>query len=425
MALRTSMIFAKYIRIYSFLFLFIGYSFSSFAMNLLLRPYDTLVRPEIYLDHCYEFSMWAERGVGPAKGFNEDGQAVNVLSLWSPDQDALAMLNGFPDDSPITALRLALDAIDDGTRGHIFFDGKLRLDFGGAIGGRWYFLPHAWITAYLPVYKAQLTDVTQMDLTQMLTASDIRVKNLLTNNLSNVLSDFSDGLALSGWRRTGLGDLNTMVEWLFDFPQERPLLKNVTLDGRVGFTWPTGLKSDPDKLFAFPYGFDGAVGILYGGGLDVMLSYCFKAGFDVQLLSLFGNTRERRIRTATDQTDLLLLAKAPAYKDFGLIQRFNLYVQAYHFYRGFSFLAGYQFLKKGQDRLELETCAFNNEIANTAASLEEWIVHSVECNLHYDVNADCPDAWIAPQISLFARLPFGGKRAAAFKTVGLMIAFDF
>ena len=396
------------------------------GMNLLLRPYDTLLRPTVYLDRCYELALWAETGVRPAQGFNEDNKMVDVLSIWNTDQDTLAMLDGFPVNSQQTQLRTALDALDDGVRGHLQFDSTLKLDFGGAVGARWYFLPHAWFTMYLPFYKAQLTNVTWKDLTVLQMPSDFRVKDLLTNNIATIVQTLGDGLDLTGWERTGLGDLNIMVEWLFSFPQERPLLTNVDLNGRVGFTLPTGLKTNENKLFAFPFGYDGAVGLLYGGGLEVQLGCYFKAGFDVQLLHLFGNTRTRRIKTAIDQSDLLLLAKAPAYKDYGLTQRFNLFIQAYHIYNGLSLLAGYQFLKKGEDRLQLETCEFSNSIANTAMSLEEWIVHSLEFKLHYDFDVCLPcDYWIAPQASLFARVPFNGKRAAAFTTVGCMFAIDF
>lgn len=410
----------------SLVFLACGVPFSAFGMNLLLRPWDTLIRPEVYLDRCAELSLWAEAGIIPARGYNQDGARVNPLTIWNPDQDALAMLDGFPVNSPITQLRTVLNATDDGIRGHLIFDGKLNLDFGGAIGARWYFLPHAWFMAYVPFYKVRLTDVAFTDLTQLKTAADYRVRNMFINNLNTIVSQLSDGLTIGGWKRTGAGDLNIMVEWLYNFQQERPLLKNVELDGRVGFTLPTGLKADPDLLFAFPFGYDGAVGILYGGGLNVLLGDRLKAGFDVQLFHLFGNTRPRRIKTAFDQTELLLLAKTDAYIDYGLTQRFNLFIQAYHVCGGLSFLAGYQFLKRGENHLALNSCEFSTSIANTAISLEEWIVHSVELNLHYDFSVhSCDDSWAVPQLSLFSRIPFNGKRAIAFTTVGIMAAVDF
>lgn len=398
----------------------------AYGMNLLLRPYDTLIRPEVYLDADYQLSMWMESGVRPAQGFNDHGLRVNPFAIWNVDQNALAMLQGFASDSPLTQLRNALDAQDDGLRGHLLFNGDMQLDWGGAVGARWYFLPHAWFTAYLPFYKVRLSDVCFADRTAQVSSADLRVRNMLTTPIREIIDEFGNGLDLNGWKRSGPGDLNVMIEWLFPFEQQRPLLKLVEVDARVGFTFPTGLKADEDKLLAFPFGYDGAVGILYGGGLNVQLGYCFKAGFDVQLLHLFGNTRERRIKTAVDQSDILLLAKMPAYKDYGLTQRFNLFVQAYHVWGGLSALVGYQFLKHGEDHLALNSCEYSSFAANSAVSLDEWIVHSMEFNLHYDfAETWCQNTCWAPQLSLFSRLPFNGKRSIAFTTVGVMLAVDF
>lgn len=392
------------------------------AMNLLHKPYDTLVRPEINLDSCFEVAFWAERGTKPALGFNSEDQRVNVLQIYNPNQDALAMLEGFPVGSPAAQLLAALNATDDGVRGHIVFNGNLNLNYGGVIGAWWFFLPHAWITAYLPVYSARLDDITITDLTQMNTAADFRVKQLLTNNLQSVVATLGNGLSLARWKRTGLGDLNIMAEWLFDYPQERPCLKNVELTGRFGFTFPTGLRTDPDKLFAFPFGYDGAIGLLFAGGLAVDLTAYFRVGFDIQLLHLFGNTRTRRIKTAYDQSDLLLLAKTPAYTDYGLTQRFNLFAQVYHIFGGLSVLAGYQFLKHGRDHLALNSCDYSSNIANSALSLDDWIAHSIEVNVHYDFpEINC----VAPQISVYTRIPFNGRRSALFNAVGVILALDF
>ena len=282
-----------------------------------------------------------------------------------------------------------------------------------------------WVSFSIPFYAVRLTDVTSSDLTKNITPADAQVKNLLIDNLSTITQTLGNGLKLQGWKRTGFGDANLLVESLFEFPQARPLLKNVEVDARVGFSLPTDRKTDPDKLFAFSYGYDGAVGLMFGGGLNVTLGCWFKTGFDVQLTHLFGNTRERRIKTAINQTELLLLAKTDAYKDYGLIQRFSLFAQAYHIFGGLSVLAGYQFLKHGQSTLQLQSCDFSNTIANTAVSLEESILHSFEGNIHYDFNENWCDWSVAPQLTLFTRVPFNGKRAVGFTTIGAIFAVDF
>ena len=75
--------------------------------------------------------------------------------------------------------------------------------------------------------------------------------------------------------------------------------------------------------------------------------------------------------------------------------------------------------------MQLNTCEFSNVIANTAVNLDEWLVHSLEFNLNYDFSVDMDDSCYAPQVSLFARVPFNGKQSAAFATIGVMLAVDF
>ena len=151
------------------IFLVVATSFPavSFSMNLLMRPYDTLLIPEVHLDRCYELTLWAETGVRPARGYGDDSNIVNVLNIWNPFQDALAMLKGFPNNSPQSLLGDQLHAINDDVRGTLMFDGKLHLDLGAVIGARWYFLPHAWFTTFLPFYRVRLTDVGFIDRTQL------------------------------------------------------------------------------------------------------------------------------------------------------------------------------------------------------------------------------------------------------------------
>lgn len=407
-----------------FVWLLLAFSYNVMGMNLLLKPYDTLIRPEIYPEKKFQIAAWAETGVRNAIAFNDEHQ-VNVLNMYNCTQDALAMLDGFPIDSPMGQLRIALDAADDGVRGNFITNGDLKLHYGAALGTRWQFYPNLSLVSYLPFYSMSLNNVCFTDLTQGNNAADFRVRQLLTNTFASTVSTLGNGLSINGWKRSGIGDLNMFLEWITHHEQNRPLLKDVALNGRFGFVFPTGLKKNEDQIFSIPFGSDGALGILLGGGLWVTLRSCFKAGLDVQLQHTFGNTRCRRIKTAVDQTELLLLAKTPAYKDFGLLQRFNLFLQGYHIFRGLSCLVGYQFLKHGEDKLSLNTCEFSTNIANTAVSLEEWTAHTAEINLHYDFNEHLPECAIWPQVSLFARVPFNGKRSALFTTIGATFAVDF
>lgn len=416
-------------------------SATSLRVNL-LQPYDTLIRPRMHECSRFQISLFGERGIRSAQGYDTCGHRVNTLKIWdvcsacdrgllprgsiSCDQDALAMLCGFPEGSEIDKFKTMLNADNDGVRGHLCVTGDLELNGAFAFSAAVRFLDYFRFAAYLPVYSMELKNVRWCDKTKDITPADMRVKEDLTGSLFDVVRNLGYGLDLCGWKRIGLGDLALFVEGSKDFKQMRPFLKNVRVNGRIGLSLPTGLREDEDKTFAIPFGYDGSVGIIWGGGLDLTFGCYFKMGFDVQLTHLFGNTRCRRIKTDEKQTELLLLQKVDSYIDWGLTQRFNLYVELYKLFGGFSLLAGYQFIRNGDDDSAFANCTFSNEVASTARSLEESTMHQIVLNASYDI-ADhlCEDARIKPYVSVFARIPVMGRNAALIPTVGAVVSFDF
>lgn len=393
------------------------------AMNW-LRPYDVLVRPEIRWQNPFMVNMWAEKSVHPAFGFNKDGEKTNVLQIWNCDQDALAMLSGFDSSSPASQLLAQLGAVvDDGIRGHVVPCGSLNLDAYAAFGGYYKFHDYFWLAVYLPVMEMSLKRVGWYDKTQDITTSDFRVKEFLTGNLFTNVSELG-GPCLLGWKRAGLGDMVAMIEWLKDYRQRRQVLKNVRLNWRVGVNIPTGVRTTPDFIETFPYGY-GTWGVIFGGHLCVSFGNVLRFGADVTLTHLFGSTHCRRIKTAYDQNDLLLLASTPAYTDYGMVQQFSLYGQGYQVIRGLSLLLGYQFLQQGNSTLQLDSCDYSNAVANSALSLRNWAVHQAVGQVLYDFSQDYEDPRVITQIMLFTRVPFNGRRSAAFPTLGFTLSFDF
>lgn len=393
------------------------------AMNV-PKPHEIFLRPEFDLRKRFYTTIWAETGLD-AKGFNGEGNRVNVLRIWNENQNALAMLDGFDPSSNIGQLRASL-LNDDGIRGHFKVNGTLDVDFGFNFAAHYRFLQSLFLGVYLPVYRMKLKDVVWQEQTKDIETADRLVKENLTNNFFENVKELGDGLDLLGWKRTGVGDLTILLFWLKDYWQAKPFLKNVRLDGRIGLSLPTGLRRDEDKIFAIPFGNDGATGLIFGGGLQVTLGRYIKAGIDVELTHRFGNTRNRRIKTDKDQTELLLLQKTHAFKDFGLIQQFTLYAQAHKFFEGLSLKAGYQFLKQGDDTLSLSNNSFSSDIANTAESLKERTMHQMLFQASYDFNDHLDDdASVIPHFALFAQVPFTGKRVAISTLIGGMISLDF
>lgn len=398
------------------------------SMNL-LRPYDTLIRPYPPSPKPDRSVWWQDFFIGEggvsSKGFNGDAHHVDATRIWQCTQDSLAMLDGFPDDSDIGKKRIEVDANDDGTRGHFLVDGDLDTKFAGAYALRAFFLKSWSVSAYLPFYVQELKNVSWCDQTKDLSPEDSRVKQLLTNDIVANVCELGD-LDIGCWKRRGVGDLTLMLEWFNDFLQAKPLLRNVRVHWRVGVGLPTGLRQDENKILALPFGNDGAFSIPFGFGLDMTFIFHMRLGFNVDLMHTFGNTRCRRVQTAMNQTDLLLLQTVEAYKDFGLTQYFSLYAQEYQMWGGESLLVGYEFTKHGQDQLCFNSDLFDTTTANMAQHLQEWTMHQLILRADYDFGVHMsPDSIIVPRISLYARLPFNGKRVATNSTVGATLAIDF
>lgn len=396
------------------------------AMNIVnsMWPYDTSIRPTFNNQRTWQLAFYGEGGVHNAQGFNDDGESVNPLRIWNRQQNALAMLEGFDKESPMSQLRAALLDSDNGIRGRFDVCGDLQMNFNTAFAARYFFASDWSLGLYLPVYQMTLKDVTFVDQTPNIDNLDKLVHRLLTDHLAENVQQLGC-LDIGGWKRTGVGDLTLLVEWFRDFYQNKQFLKCVRVNWRVGLGFPTGLRENEDLIFAVPFGWDGAVSMPFGLGIDLTLGTNFKCGVDVQLTQIFGHTRTRRIKTNFEQTELLLLQKACVFKDSGLVQRFNLYFEFWRILKGLSFKVTYQFLKRGEDEVAMRSSLFAGNIANSSPRLEAFTMHHMIPKLTYDFGVHMPEGRTRPELGLYARLPFNGRNVALVSMVGVVASVDF
>lgn len=391
------------------------------------RPWDINLRPPYWSGVPLQMTGFYEGGI-KAYGFNGDNEDVNVTQIWSRTQDAIAMLKGFPDNSKETnyLLDILMDPQDDGVRGNFKVTGNFNLFANAVICAR-YRVPHnIALGVFLPILSMRLHDVAFTDLTQDVTQEDSIVKEFLTDNFLTTVQQFDPMLNLRGWKRTGLGDIALMAEWLEFYPQPKEYLKNVGLNFRVGITTPTGFKTNVDDILFVPSGFDGSWSIFFGGGIIFNWFDHLRAGVDFEFIVLFGDTRVRRIKTNVDQTEFLFLAKAPVHTEYGFTQRYNVFGELYRIYHGLSASMIYQYWQHSDDKLALLTNEYSNQIANTAQSLQGWTIHQFIFKVDYDFQCDLSSTnRVKPQIQLFYKLPFNGKRALVVQTIGAGITFNF
>lgn len=396
-----------------------------FAVNM-IRPYDrflwTAPRPAGALQvNAYGSSTFHEKGVQW-----DHTKVGNVLQMYECDQSTLAMVHGFCPDSTVGQLAAQLTNVpDDGVRGHVRPQACWSMyDLG--VGVR-YWLPHSFqVGLYLPIRYCKVSGLEWVDCTSDIVAQDYLTKELLTDNLASNMCRLGGLDIVTPYKTVGLGDLSFIAAWERNFAQAKPILTDVLLSLYLGLSLPTGKCANEDHIFSVPFGYDGATGILFGGVLGLTWKNHFTGGVEAHLVQLMGNTRNRRIKTDWDQSELFLLAKTPAHMDWGFLQRYRLYLGMQNIIKGASLELGYQFYKQGNSTLSLCSNNYIAAIANSACSLKEWTLHQLQVNASYNCNYNAVDdeRWL-PYFGLFYQHDFKGRRALRADRIGAFITLSF
>ena len=396
------------------------------------RPYDINLRMAEWKGQNVAVGMNFEYG-SARTGRNGSEDKTGVLRIYNQTESALAMLMGAQRGSQIYQLAQRLipahgPATDDGVRGNFKLDG----DFQGLDWTIWTrcrlpikTLPGSFdFYLYVPFRYIEIDDIKWNDQTKNVLNADRDVHFYLTDDIKANVARLG-GLNLDDWNKFGFGDIVLMLNWFKDFKQTKEHLKNVRLTGRLGLTIPSGSMKDEDKAFSLPLGNDGAWGIPFAASLDLNFVRKLKAGLEFEMLFLFDETSERRLKTDEHQTDYLLLHKGIVTKSFGFTWKFNLFVQAQHFFKGLSGMVAYQFLKHDDDTLTPQSNDFSYHIINSAQSLQEWGMQNFVFQLNYDFFKECKNSWFKPQFSLFYKMPITGRRVINPHTFGGQIALNF
>lgn len=398
---------------------------AAFAPTNFFPPYD----PALFLPQADRCSVPFRVGVNAEYGWARNGRnansdRANVLQIYDATQALIPMLINAQNPAATNLFLCAGQPMDDGVRGHVEFNGRFsQIDVTPFVR---YMLPidmpgDLSVSAALPFRHAKLDRVTFANKTLAITPADLAINTFFDDLNTNVKA--LGGPDLGNWSNSGLGDLVVMFDWYSDYEQDRDGLENVSLHAKLGVTCPTGLKKDEDRAFSFALGNDGAWGLPFGLGIDIDFKSTIRLGGEAEFLVLFDNSKTRRIKTEIHQTEFLLLNKARATKDYGLSWKFYLYLQSFHFWKGLSLKTAYEYIKHDSDRLTLKSDANSTLIANTAVSLGEWNSHNIIFSMNYDgFGCNWP---VQPQLSIFYKLPVGGKAVINCQTVGGQCAINF
>jgi len=404
------------------------HAYTVYGLVNIFRPYDMMLRPYVdYETETVQAYVTLEGGIGAASAWDSEGKVASPLSIWFQVQRCLQMLEGFSPSAAPTQLLTKIDANNAGTRGDMCINAPLYLDVAGAGVMRYFFLEQCAVSVYLPFYRYRLADLCLVDLTpneNPPSPQDFRVKEFLTGDIQQAVLDVGC-FELCEWERTGLGDITFFIDWQRVFPQAKQFLKSVMVALRIGLTAPSGKQADPDLVFAFPFGYNGMWSIPFGFTLETLFGYHWYVGFDVELTQIFGNAVSQRIHTAHGQTDLMFMEKARVYYDPGLEQQYSVYVGMRDLPEGLNIRAVYQYRKHNHDVISPFGNCVNSAIANEAVSLQDSTLHTAIVRVDYDFSVLMDEPCVSPQLELFARIPFNGKRSVGNTTIGFAITIDF
>lgn len=414
----------------------LGLSFSSlilaFAPTNFYRPSDVNLKFPHCNDKKLQLGLNVEYGnTMKSRDFVEN--KVPALRLYNETESSLAMLMGADPGTEINNLANSLTfngnpISDDGIRGHFKLNGryeqinlnmvsKYKLPFNSTTG-------KFELLLYIPFKYMEIADVSWNEITASNLGADSVVKNRLTNDFFNNVSNLGDGLDLTGFKRFSLSDIILQLWWYNDYKQAKEYLKNVRLNVRMGLSLPTGYQRDEDKALDFELGNDGAWGIPLSALIDLDFIRDFKTGLEFEMLFLLDNTKVRRLKTNRHQTDFLLLHKGEATKSSGITWKFNLFLQKKLFEQLIIKIA-YQYFKVDSSKLIAQTNKFDYQIINTAQTLQERKSQNLIFQLNADLFKSKNNSKLKPQISLFMKIPIKGKRVIRAITYGAQMALNF
>jgi hypothetical protein len=365
---------------------------------------------------------------------NWGGDKHNLLRIYDDCQDAVAMFKN-PHCTIASKIAEEYDELYSAWGGQVLsapvcIQGEYR-EFDLTLFGKYFFKNvfngDLGIGIHVPILWKEVEDVRWYNLTnKQLPVIPTYFQEKYLNDFQTFTTMLKDLTCMDfcDWSKSGVGDMVIMLEWLRSIKQNKEALQNVDLYLKVGLSCPTGSKKDIDKVFSMPLGNDGAWGLPLGFGIYLDFTRSIRVGGDVDFLVLFDETHERRLKTSPDQTEFLLLNKGDATLDHGLTWKFNVFLQAFRFYKGLSLKLAYEYIKHDQDTLYEKYDTFDRNIINTANSLKEWNSH----NLIFQVNLDS-FLWgkviSRPQVSLFYKLALTGKNIINMDTFGGQIGFNF
>lgn len=263
---------------------------------------------------------------------------------------------------------------------------------------------------YLPYYYLNLNQISTTNKNEK-----ILYEEFIEDNILNIYKKYNN--SIKPYNLYGFGDSTLLISWQDNFFEKRDFLTGVLCSLRAGFNLPTGQKKDysENTLLKIPLGYDAAWGLAFGGTLEIDIGCYFGAGISADLISFFGKTCCRYIKTDRSQTDLMLLNNSLCYIDPGFRETFTILFNCHDLKKTYMGTIAYQYNKQNENDIIVCSETFPTLVAMTSERLGAWTAHNLTLLLQgvFEISG------YTSTIGIFGKLGFNGERLISANTLGI------
>jgi hypothetical protein len=280
-----------------------------------------------------------------------------------------------------------------------------------------------FLQVYLPIKRLIVDDICFDDLTSIEGCPN---KNNLTwraflLSFDEILARYE--LSRCKTRESGVGDMCAFLGWTLNH-EDTTVLDFVDFTIQAGVLFPTAKKQNINEIFALPLGYNKHWGFPVVADFSFGVYEWLTIGGHFDVLLFAKKNQEIRVKTSTNQSGPIKLAKACASVHRGPIWSGGAFAKADHFCRGLSLWVGYTFNKQNSDTVYInDPKTFNPCIINSDEMLHGWKMHTVSIGAEFDFTQQ--DCWFGPRFSVFYDRQVGGRYVFKTNIIGGKVSFDF
>ncbi len=331
---------------------------------------------------------------------NSCGDKTPLFNIYGPS-DLQHVAQGVPlnPNDPIDRLLIQLNDLpnNDGF-GKVLFGGDISLN--QAIFTLWQNFKHGFFMGvYVPIRAWKIYPGIPHDLSPATgyPNSQNPLWRTLLVNLNPILAKFD--LTLAPSTKTWFGDFSCWAGWTKNY-QETEVLDYIDFTLEAGLLIPSCKAVDPRKIFDVSTGYNHH----WGGGITGYASFgvweWLTLGGSTGALFLADRTARAHIKTGSEQQGLIALAQGNVNRKQGAYWHVSTYVKTDHLSEIFSFILGYSYLRKNQDRAFLVSpigvgdncavippgCPIDNQgsFVGTELSFKSWDRHTIHVQFEFD-----------------------------------------